>query len=33
MSETSKRLHEALIRAAKMALSAWEKWLADTPVK
>jgi hypothetical protein len=27
MSEQSKALHQALIRAAKMALAAWEKWL------
>lgn len=27
MSETSKVLHQTLIRAAKMALAAWEKWL------
>lgn len=27
MSEASKALHHALIRAAKMAIAAWEKWL------
>ena len=33
MSETSKTLHETLIRAAKMALAAWEKWLAGQTAK
>lgn len=29
MSPTTRTLHQSLIRAAKMALSAWEKWLSD----
>jgi hypothetical protein len=33
MSETSKALHETLIRAAKMAIAAWEKWLAGQTAK
>jgi hypothetical protein len=33
MSDISKALHETLIRAAKMALAAWEKWLSNQPVK
>ncbi len=27
MSDITRALHESLIRAAKMALAAWEKWL------
>jgi hypothetical protein len=27
MSETTKALHQTLIRAAKTAIKAWEKWL------
>lgn len=27
MTESSKTLHQTLIRAAKMAIAAWEKWL------
>lgn len=29
MSKSSRALHEAMIRAAKMALAAWEKWLSE----
>jgi hypothetical protein len=28
MSEVTKELHRSLIRAAKGALAAWERWLA-----
>lgn len=28
MSETTKELHRCLIRAAKAALAAWERWLS-----
>lgn len=27
MTEVTRTLHQTLIRAAKMALAAWEKWL------
>ncbi len=27
MNETTKALHQTLIRAAHMAIKAWEKWL------
>lgn len=30
MSPTTKALHVALIRAAKMAIAAWERWLGDS---
>ena len=34
MSETSKTLHETMIRAAKMALAAWKNgWRAKPPNK
>lgn len=33
MSEVNKTLHETLIRAAKMAIAAWEKWLAGQTAK
>lgn len=33
MNEASRILHETLIRAAKMALAAWEKWLAGHTAK
>jgi hypothetical protein len=29
MSEVTKELHRNLIRAAKAALAAWERWLKD----
>lgn len=29
MSEATRALHEALIRLAKGAISAWEKWLSQ----
>lgn len=29
MSAVTKALHETLLRAAKMAISAWEKWLKE----
>ncbi len=31
MSDITRTLHESLIRAAKAALSAWEKWLSNQP--
>lgn len=27
MTDTTRTLHQTLLRAAKMALAAWEKWL------
>ncbi len=27
MNEITRTLHQTLLRAAKMAISAWEKWL------
>lgn len=33
MNDMSKTLHETLIRAAKMAIAAWEKWLAGHSAK
>lgn len=33
MNNTTRKLHEALIRAVKMMLAAWERWLEDTPVR
>ena len=29
MKETTKELHRSLIRAAKAALAAWERWLKE----
>ncbi len=29
MNETTRTLHQTLIRAAHMALKAWEKWLEN----
>ena len=29
MSPATKELHQMLIRAAKMALAAWERWLSS----
>jgi len=29
MSEITKELHRSLIRAAKAALAAWERWLKE----
>ena len=31
MSAITRELHQMLIRAAKMALAAWEKWLQAQP--
>lgn len=33
MSDITRALHESLLRAAKMALAAWEKWLNSQPNK
>lgn len=33
MSDITRALHESLLRAAKMALAAWEKWLSSQPNK
>ena len=30
MSETNRILQETLLRAAKMAIAAWEKWIKDS---
>lgn len=29
MSPTTRAFHQSLIRAAKMAITAWEKWLTE----